>query len=125
MTKGRSAVKFSRGGLISVGIYAAYALLLVAAALLIFDGMTTHILMELSTIPGGLAVGAVLDFVVQHSPPGHDLAISLGLSIASYLLSIVIAYFIGWAVEKINLGVASALDRLDERFIDRIRRGNR
>lgn len=119
------AVKFSRSGLISVGIYVAYALLLIVPALLIFDGMTAHVLMVLSTIPGGIVVGAVTDVVVRHSPPGHEVALALSLSIASYLASIVIAYVVGWAVGTVNLGIMTAMDRLDQRFLDRLRRGDR
>lgn len=118
-------MKLSRSGLISVGIYVVYALLLILPALLIFDGMTAHLLMVLSTIPGGIVIGVVDDFVVHHFPTVGEFALALSLSIASYLVSIVIAYVVGVTVGAVNRGIMTAMDRLDKRFIDRLRREDR
>ncbi len=114
-------MKFNRGGLICVGIWACYVLLTLAAAYLVDDGKNRWFFVMLSSLPGGFFVGNLPDSMIEWLFLNYSIAAEIGM----YLLSFAIAYLSGWAIEKIILGISPWLNRLDDRWFDRVHRDDR
>ncbi|WP_456686364.1 hypothetical protein [Bradyrhizobium sp. P5_C11_2] len=120
-------MKFNRGGLICVGLYTCYILFMLAAAYLAPNDKTR-----------GCSWGSVVFLAgssLQRCPkprssscrltPILSLLNLVTIEVGIYLLSFAIAYLSGWAFEKIILSIAPWLNRLDDRWFDRVHRDDR
>jgi hypothetical protein len=114
-------VKFNRGGLICVGLYTSYVLFMLVVAYLALDGKTRGFFLALSALPGWLVVGAMPEAPMEWLLVNYYPVVGFGV----YLVSIAFAYLSGCILDKIILGTAPTLERLDNWWFDRVHRDDR
>ncbi|EJN15801.1 hypothetical protein PMI42_00566 [Bradyrhizobium sp. YR681] len=114
-------MKFNRGGLICVGLYASYVLFMLAVAYLALDGKTRGFFLALSALPGWLVVGAMPEAPMEWLLVNYYPVVGVGV----YLVSFAVAYLSGCILEQIIISIAPTLRRIDHWWFDRVRGDDR
>lgn len=114
-------MKFNRGGLICVGLYMSFVLLMLAAAYLALDGKTRGFFLALSALPGWLVVGGMPEAPMERLLVNYYPVVGVGV----YLVSFAVAYLSGCILEKIIFSTAPTLKRIDNWWFDRVHRDER
>lgn len=114
-------MKLNRGGLIVVGIYMSYFLFAMVAAYLAHDQKSQSFFVGLSVLPGSFLILALSEATIL----SLDASVPLALPTAMFLVSVAIAYLVGCVLEKIIVSISPSLNRLDDRWFDRVRKDDR